>query len=49
MAQKRHHVDLDPDYEDVSEIQSKKRKVYEEGGNQQTITQTLDCIQYCQS
>lgn len=32
MSVKRCHIELDPDYEDVSEIQNKKRKKFEEGG-----------------
>lgn len=32
MAVKRGHIDLDPDYEDVTEQQSKRQRVFEEDG-----------------
>ena len=32
MAVKRGHVDLDPDYEDVTEQQTKRQRVLEEDG-----------------
>ena len=32
MAVKRGHIDLDPDYEDVSEQQTKRQRVLEEDG-----------------
>lgn len=32
MSTKRTHIELDPDYEDVSEVQNKRRRVLEEGG-----------------
>ncbi|XP_052258824.1 YEATS domain-containing protein 2-like [Dreissena polymorpha] len=31
MAAKRQHIEMDPDYEDVSEVQSKRRRLLEEG------------------
>jgi hypothetical protein len=33
MAVKRGHIDLDPDYEDVSEQQTKRQRVLEEDGS----------------
>ena len=33
MSQKRSHIDLDPDYEDVSDRQNKRQRVLEEGGS----------------
>ena len=32
MTTKRSHIEIDPDYEDVSEVQNKRRRVIEEGG-----------------
>jgi hypothetical protein len=32
MTAKRSHIEIDPDYEDVSEVQNKRRRVIEEGG-----------------
>ncbi|CAC5399046.1 YEATS domain-containing protein 2 [Mytilus coruscus] len=36
MAVKRGHIDLDPDYEDVTEQQSKRRRVFEEDAKEAT-------------
>ena len=33
MSKKRSHIDIDPDYEDVSDQQNKRQRVLEEGGN----------------
>lgn len=32
MATKRSHIDIDPDYEDVTKAQTKRQKVLEEDG-----------------
>ena len=37
MSKKRSHIDLDPDYEDVSDRQNKRQRVLEEGGITQNI------------
>ncbi|XP_045207821.2 YEATS domain-containing protein 2-like isoform X2 [Mercenaria mercenaria] len=44
MTSKRSHIELDPDYEDVSEVQNKRRRVLEEGAKEATKKKIVSII-----
>lgn len=44
MSTKRSYIEIDPDYEDVSEVQNKRRRVLEEGAKEATKKKIMSII-----